>query len=410
MKCKKCLLPAEAPGAELNAAGICRACREPAANVDAETRRQRYEQDLAETLETYRGHGKYDCLVNLSGGKDSCLLLYKLKCEHGMSPLAFTTDMNIPEIAWKNIRRTVERLDVPHLTFRPPKSFYQRLFRYLLQHQEQRGAVRTVCYVCAPLFEGYSLKVATEKRIPLVFAGYSPGQPDADRMEYEFSRELLCQTDWTPATIRESGLFTPAELEYFWDPNRYGSDVRIPRYLAPFHAWPYSQEEAMRDVVELGLIANRKSANPIHSNCPVNWLLMYSDLKHLGYNPYAPEFSQLIREGKANLWQWKILGPLVNFMIRRKWMLGRNVARSLQWLEMDESDLAIDCAPGTHDAVCRGCRESCRSEAPGQNADRDVNLERSSRSQGTTLLQIQVPASTEDHATIETPLFTSGGK
>jgi hypothetical protein len=111
-------------------------------------------------------------------------------------------------VAWKNIRRTVEVLDVPHVTFRPPKSFYKTLFRFLLQHQESRGAVRTVCYVCAPLFEGYSLKLATEKRIPLVVAGYSPGQPEPERMVFEFSRKMICQEDWTPAAVRDSGLFS----------------------------------------------------------------------------------------------------------------------------------------------------------------------------------------------------------
>jgi hypothetical protein len=72
---------------------------------------------------------------------------------------------------------------------------------------------------------------------------------------------------------------------------------------------------------------------------------MYSDLKNLGYNPYAPEFSQLIREGKANRLHWRVLGPIVNFMIRRKIFLGRQVRTSLDWLQMNESELAI-CPSG----------------------------------------------------------------
>ena len=55
------------------------------------------------------------------------------------------------------------------MTFRPPREFYRKLFRLLLQNQEERGAVRTVCYVCAPLYEAYSLNLAIEKKIPLVF-------------------------------------------------------------------------------------------------------------------------------------------------------------------------------------------------------------------------------------------------
>ena len=56
----------------------------------------------------------------------------------------------------------------------------------------------------------------------------------------------------------------------------------------------------MKKVVQLGLVSNSRHASPVHSNCPLNWLLMYSDLQNLHYNPYAPEFSTLIREGKAS--------------------------------------------------------------------------------------------------------------
>jgi hypothetical protein len=269
------------------------------------------------------------------------LLLYKLKREYGLRVLAFTTDMNVPSLAWDNIRRTVAQLSVDHVVYRPRDEFYRKLFRFLLQNQEARGAVRTVCYVCAPLFEGYSLRLAVEKDIPLVLAGYSPGQPDPARMVYEFPRDLITAADWTPTEIRACGLFSDEELALFWNPLSYPSDTRFPRYLAPFHAWPYSQEEAMRKVVQLGLIANHKSASPVHSNCPVNWLLMYSDLQNLGYNPYAPEFAALIRQGKANRRYWNVMQRVVNLMIRYRLFLGRNVTRSLKWLGLKPADLRI---------------------------------------------------------------------
>jgi hypothetical protein len=327
----------------LDEQSVCNLCHERTL-IDLEAEeilRLKREADLEKALTDCRGKAEYDAIVNLSGGKDSCLLLHKLKEEYSLNVLAFTTDMNIPECAWRNIKRTVEKLGVHHITYSPPREFYRKLYRFLLQNQEERGAVRTVCYVCAPLFEGYSLKLATEKRIPLVLAGYSPGQPEPDRMEYEFSRVLLCNTDWTPPSVRDSGLFSQDELNLFWNPFKYSKTTTFPRYLAPFHAWRYSQSEVMNSVVELGLIANSRSASPVHSNCPVNWLLMYSDLQNLGFNPYAPEFSKLIREGKANRFYWRMMGPVVNFIIRNRILLGRNVTTSLNWLGLKTSDLRI---------------------------------------------------------------------
>lgn len=351
-KCRNCLLPGAVPGADIDASGLCSFCRQKAqATVDAtaaETARKRYQEDLERTLRTTKGEGDYDCVVNLSGGKDSCLLLHRIR-EYGLRVLAFTTDINIPDVAWANIRRTLEKVDVDHVVYSPPKEFYRKLYRFLLQNQEERGAVRTVCYVCAPLYEGYALQLAVEKKIPLVLAGYSPGQPEPERMVYEFSRTLLEQTDWTPPEVRATGLFSETELGHFWNPFRYPAGTRFPRYLAPFHAWDYSQDENIRKVVELGLIQSASKASPVHSNCPLNWLLMYSDIKHLGYNPYAPEFSKLIRDGKANRTYWKVMGPVVDTMIRTQTFLGSNVKASLKSLDLTPEDLKI-----TREATSKG--------------------------------------------------------
>jgi hypothetical protein len=349
--CKKCLLPEVVPGANIDRNGICEPCR-TYEKVDApviESERKAREADLERTLRDVRGKGEFDCLVPVSGGKDSIYLLYKLKVEYGLNVLAFTTDINIPELAWENIKRAIRQLDVQHISYTPPHSLYTKLFRYLLQNQEERGAVYTISYVYAPLFEGDAIRLAMEKRIPLILAGYSPGQPEPERMFYEFSRKLITETDWTPPALRSSGAFGESELSYFYNPHRLPSGAIFPRYLAPFHAWPYSQEEIMKKLVKLGLVRGAKHANPIFTNYPINWLLMYSDLKNFGYNPYHPEFSALIREGKASRAYWKVMAPIVNFIIRKKIHLGRNVALSLKELGITEKDLKIAMPRGAYD-------------------------------------------------------------
>lgn len=349
--CKLCLLPAKAPGADFDSAGVCAFCRHhvPEDGQKLDEVHQHRQQELETTLNECRGKGPYDALVCLSGGKDSLYLLYRLKVDYGLKVLAFTTDVNIPDVAWANIRRTIEKLDIDHLVYRPSARFYWKLFRFLLMNQEERGAVYTVSYVYAPLFEGDALTIATEKGIPLVLAGYSPGQPEPDRMEFEFSRRLVSEIDWTPPGLRESGDFTQEELSRFWNPRRYPPQTQLPRYLAPLHAWDYDQDAMIRKVHDLGLVKRRSHGNPIHSNYPINWLLMYSDIKHFGYNPYAPEFSNLIRDGKASRAYWSVMVPIVNFMIRYRLSLGRNVTRQMRWLGLEERDLRITLPRGAYD-------------------------------------------------------------
>jgi hypothetical protein len=343
-RCRRCLLPITVPGSDFDLLAICAQCRSygPEYEKASEAARLRYLRDLEATLVKCRQAAGYHAVVCLSGGKDSIFLLYRLKVELGLNVLAFTVDANIPAVAWRSIERTVKTLQVDHVVFRPCASFYRKLFAYLLRHQEPRGAVYTVSYVYAPLFEGDAIKLATEKGIPLVFAGYSPGQPEPERMTYEFSRKLICETDWTPPGLRNSEEFSEEELDRFWNPRRRPPGTQFPRYLAPFHAWEYDQQAVMKRVTALGLVERGWHANPIYSNYPVNWLLMYSDLKNLGYNPYAPEFSTLIRRGKASLRYWKIMAPLVDLMIRRRFLLGRNVTSQMKWLGLQEEELRID--------------------------------------------------------------------
>ena len=351
--CKLCLLPEKVENSDIDDSGICSFCRDYK-KIDhsmEEDNRMERQADLEKALKECKGQGEYDCLVPLSGGKDSLYLLYKLKKEYGLKILAFTTNINIPDIAWDNIKRSLKKLDIDHISYTPSNSFYVKIFKHLLQNQEERGAVYTISYVYAPLFEGDAIKLAMQKNIPLVLAGYSPGQPEPERMLYELPRRLICKTEWAPPGLRKERLLTEEELALFFNPLSYPAGTQFPRYLAPFHAWPYNQDDIMKSVVKNGLVKTGKYASPIYSNYPINWLLMYSDLKHFGYNPYHPEFSTLIREGKASRMYWKIMTPLVNFMIKNKVLLGKDVANSLKWLGLEDKDLKITKPRGYYDPV-----------------------------------------------------------
>ncbi len=75
--CSNCLLPNSVPDTNLDAHSVCCHCHAYAQvdhQVEDRLRRQR-EADLEAALEECRGKGEYDCLLNLSGGKDSCYLL-----------------------------------------------------------------------------------------------------------------------------------------------------------------------------------------------------------------------------------------------------------------------------------------------------------------------------------------------
>ena len=108
-KCRNCLITDKVPGVQIGSNGVCNLCVDHTAGTSRadDTGRAEREADLERTLAEVKGDGEYDCLVPLSGGKDSVYLLYKLKSQYPhLRVLAYTTDVNIPDIAWHNIRTT----------------------------------------------------------------------------------------------------------------------------------------------------------------------------------------------------------------------------------------------------------------------------------------------------------------
>jgi N-acetyl sugar amidotransferase len=87
--CTACILPDTRPGLVLRDDGVCSACRShgrDAPAIDWDARRERFEELVRETRALDR---PYDCVIPVSGGKDSTWQV--LTClEHGLKPLAVT--------------------------------------------------------------------------------------------------------------------------------------------------------------------------------------------------------------------------------------------------------------------------------------------------------------------------------
>ncbi len=110
-RCARCILPETYPFLTFDADGVCSECR------DFQPQRPRGREALLRELERHRREdGRPDCIVALSGGRDSSYGLHLLKTELGMNPLAFTYDWGlVTDLARRNQARMCGALGVEHV-------------------------------------------------------------------------------------------------------------------------------------------------------------------------------------------------------------------------------------------------------------------------------------------------------
>ena len=183
MYCTRCCMPETNEGIDFDELGICKACRasEEKMRIDWQERRQ----VLGEVLDQAKldSGDNYDCMVPISGGKDSAFQLHVLTRVYGCSPLAVTFSHNwYSKTGWENLWNVLERLDVDHVMYTPKRSLVNRLARRSLP------LIGDSCWHCHAGVLAFPLQMAAKFGIKLLVWGESPA--DSSGRDTYFDREF----------------------------------------------------------------------------------------------------------------------------------------------------------------------------------------------------------------------------
>jgi len=110
-RCKKCILPETFPFISFDEDGVCNYCR------NYKKIKLKGKDALGQIANTYRRYdGRPDCVVGISGGRDSSYGLHYIKTVLKMNPVAFTYDWGMStDLAVRNISRICDKLGVRHV-------------------------------------------------------------------------------------------------------------------------------------------------------------------------------------------------------------------------------------------------------------------------------------------------------
>ena len=166
--CIRCCIPETQEGVKFDELGICQACQssEQKIHIDWVAR----EKDLRRILDTAKASAgnNYDCIVPISGGKDSTFQLHVLTKVYGMKPLAVTFSHNwFSETGWYNLLNSLEKFNVDHIMFTPNRDLVNRLAKRSLEH------IGDTCWHCHTGVGSFPLQIAVRFGIPLLIYGES---------------------------------------------------------------------------------------------------------------------------------------------------------------------------------------------------------------------------------------------
>jgi len=166
--CSKCILPDSHPDVNLNN-GVCNFCN-GFENSRLSKLKVKGAEELSKLLKSKKT-GQYDCVIGLSGGKDSSYILYYAVKIMKLAPLAvfFNNGLVVNE-ALENVRDMCSKLDVDLITGHATK-YRRKLIRKALLLSKLRGKHVSHCVNCENNIRSFSLNQAKKFNVPFLLWG-----------------------------------------------------------------------------------------------------------------------------------------------------------------------------------------------------------------------------------------------
>jgi N-acetyl sugar amidotransferase len=223
--CVRCCMPETNEGMEFDELGICKACRASEEKMRIDWRAKG--EQLRQILEDARREAgdNYDCMVPISGGKDSAFQLHILTKVYGCNPLAVTFSHNwFSEVGWSNLWNVVEKLDVDHIMYTPKRGLVNRLARKSLP------LIGDSCWHCHAGVMAFPLQIAVKFGIKLIIWGESPADFSGRDTYFDQSYAMKSAVDIADIFMRGSvrqgpdamvgGSIAKNEMRMFYPPSR----------------------------------------------------------------------------------------------------------------------------------------------------------------------------------------------
>lgn len=310
--CKKCILPENYSGVTFNEKGVCNLCS------DYVSRHYLGEEqlkiDISKILESSKSN-EYDCVIGLSGGRDSTYLLWYAVTKLKLKPLAVFVDSKlIPPETLSNIKKTTEILSVDLIV--KHNNFLKRVVRHNLKSWLNYPTPATLVNLCVGCRFGilkYVNEEAIHRNVPIVFAGMTPFERGSfktdlirskDKGKFGLIKGYGKQVIKNPSLISNLYSLKIQTYEYLAMYQGLLSEKRKLKYnlIEPFQYYFRWEEKKIEETIknELGWERHPGLESSYRGDCEVGIIRQYLYDKMLGYNDKDDNLSWLIRDQQVS--------------------------------------------------------------------------------------------------------------
>ncbi len=165
--CKKCVMPDTRPGIIFNEESICSACinEEKKDHIDWDSRKN----ELKQLCDKYKRvhNNQYDCLIAVSGGKDSHFQVHIMKEVMDMNPLLVTVEDNftMTKAGKHNIKNISREFGCDIISMKPNSQIQKIIMKYTFEKYLKPT------YYIDRLIYSFPIHMAINLKLPLVVYG-----------------------------------------------------------------------------------------------------------------------------------------------------------------------------------------------------------------------------------------------
>lgn len=291
-------MPETAVGIQFDDKGLCQLCR--GYKIIKPRGQEALLKEIRNHLVKRSGH---NCIVPLSGGRDSAYALYYAKKVLDLSPLTVHNDNNfVTDIAAKNLKNITRNMDVPLIRKISERSMSKRIVKEVLEMSAHFGSGFLLDHICYPCVYGYTAAVyntARKEKIPLIIWGDSVWE---SAESYNKILRYSPREKWK--RLLSFGLVSLLKYKYFCKrlKKEYGADSAAE--VQDIHLFDYIEwnPNIIVDTInkEMEWSSNLESEINWRIDCSLVPLINYIGQKAWGVSKLEVGFSNMIRAHKMD--------------------------------------------------------------------------------------------------------------